>query len=504
MNRSTADRLFWLFFTLLSLFNLLVIRFSPLNLSPDEAHYWDWSRHLDWSYYSKGPLVAYLIAGSRLVFGDTEFGVRFPAFFCYAIFSAAFYYFLRRFFMPLYALLGWLALRSMLIFAQTGVVMTTDAPAALFWFLALASAYLAVIEERRTFWIYFGLSIGIGIAAKYTLLFLFFSTIAYLLIHPQLRNHLRSREFFIGLALMLVAISPIVYWNSQHDWVNFAHNSGHLIRDRGFAITLAYLVELIIGQAGLAGPIVFVGLCYAMVRGYQSWRRGDIAAGLLLFSCAPLAAFVVGISLTKRIYANWPLPLYIGALALFVHLLTQHRISWTKNKRIIRWGLILSGAMTVAAHLPVLGYTLGVPGKILPTKKLAGWSDLGAIVNKQVVLLSHDGQMPFITSDDYEDLSTLTFYGDPRSDYYCARLDNRRMNQYDIWGGWDRLQGRSGIVVLRSKDKIERLRPHFTSITPIEPQPTLHVEYSSTPLRDFYLFYAQGYDGSAPEYPTNF
>ena len=36
----------------------------PLDLAPDEAHYWDWSRHLDWSYYSKGPLVAWLIRAS--------------------------------------------------------------------------------------------------------------------------------------------------------------------------------------------------------------------------------------------------------------------------------------------------------------------------------------------------------------------------------------------------------------------------------------------------------
>src|SRR5947208_1514972 len=34
--------------------------YSPLDLSPDEAHYWDWSRRLDWSYYGKGPLVAWL------------------------------------------------------------------------------------------------------------------------------------------------------------------------------------------------------------------------------------------------------------------------------------------------------------------------------------------------------------------------------------------------------------------------------------------------------------
>src|SRR5437870_13319168 len=41
----------------------------PLDLAPDEAHYWHWSRHLDWSYYSKGPLAAWLIRASCEVFG---------------------------------------------------------------------------------------------------------------------------------------------------------------------------------------------------------------------------------------------------------------------------------------------------------------------------------------------------------------------------------------------------------------------------------------------------
>ena len=44
----------------------------PLDLAPDEAHYWDWSRHLDWSYYSKGPLVAYLIRASQAIFGPSS------------------------------------------------------------------------------------------------------------------------------------------------------------------------------------------------------------------------------------------------------------------------------------------------------------------------------------------------------------------------------------------------------------------------------------------------
>src|SRR5436189_6466417 len=62
----------------------------PLDLAPDEAHYWDWSRHLDWSYYSKGPLVAYLIRLSVMVTGSWSeqltgslmLAVRLPAVVC--------------------------------------------------------------------------------------------------------------------------------------------------------------------------------------------------------------------------------------------------------------------------------------------------------------------------------------------------------------------------------------------------------------------------------------
>src|SRR6266436_4065318 len=62
----------------------------PLNLAPDEAHYWDWSRHLDWSYYSKGPLVAYLIRAGCMLAGTWSrhltatdmLAVRLPAVVC--------------------------------------------------------------------------------------------------------------------------------------------------------------------------------------------------------------------------------------------------------------------------------------------------------------------------------------------------------------------------------------------------------------------------------------
>src|SRR5437870_1267637 len=65
-------------------------RDCPLDLAPDEAHYWDWSRHLDWSYYSKGPLVAWLIrlacelfgGWSEALVGNQMLAVRLPALLC--------------------------------------------------------------------------------------------------------------------------------------------------------------------------------------------------------------------------------------------------------------------------------------------------------------------------------------------------------------------------------------------------------------------------------------
>ena len=37
----------------LSLFRIYYITHGVIDLSPDEAHYWEWSRRLDLSYYSR-------------------------------------------------------------------------------------------------------------------------------------------------------------------------------------------------------------------------------------------------------------------------------------------------------------------------------------------------------------------------------------------------------------------------------------------------------------------
>src|SRR5262245_42918067 len=76
----------------LVLARLVVVIATPLEIGPDEAQYWRWSRTLDFGYYSKPQLIAWALALSSAVFGDGEWGIRFLAPILHGV--AAFFLFL--------------------------------------------------------------------------------------------------------------------------------------------------------------------------------------------------------------------------------------------------------------------------------------------------------------------------------------------------------------------------------------------------------------------------
>jgi len=58
---------------------LVALFVTPLELYPDEAQYWLWSRTLDWGYYSKPPMIAWTIWTTTAIGGDSEAWVRLAA-----------------------------------------------------------------------------------------------------------------------------------------------------------------------------------------------------------------------------------------------------------------------------------------------------------------------------------------------------------------------------------------------------------------------------------------
>src|SRR5262245_15891932 len=227
----------------------------PLDLAPDEAHYWDWSRRLDWSYYSKGPLVAWLIRASTSAFGNTMPAVRLPAVLCGRLLLASLYalavqiYGSRRLGVAVVAL----ALTLPPI-AAGATLMTIDAPFTCFWGWALVLGWQAAVQQRRWAWPTCGFVVGLGILAKYTMLLWLLSFALFLATSPGRRRLLAQPGFWVLVAAAAVCCTPILIWNVQHEWVGLRHvlgqtglQSARSIRWAGPAAYLAVQFGLLLG-----------------------------------------------------------------------------------------------------------------------------------------------------------------------------------------------------------------------------------------------------------------
>src|SRR5438132_8578671 len=122
------------------LFALTAYRFwfaTRLELVPDEAYYWLWSKHLAASYRDKGPAIGWTVALGTQLFGDTVFGIRFFA----VVLSTGIGWFLfllaRRMYDDRVALWCLLMAVVMPMMAVGAILMTIDSLSVFFWALAL-------------------------------------------------------------------------------------------------------------------------------------------------------------------------------------------------------------------------------------------------------------------------------------------------------------------------------------------------------------------------------
>jgi 4-amino-4-deoxy-L-arabinose transferase-like glycosyltransferase len=166
----------------------------PIDLSGDEAQYWDWSRNLDLSYYSKGPLVAYVIRASTALFGNHMPAVRYPALVLGVMTSVVTYLLALRLFRSDRVALGTVLLYHLVpMFVAGSVLMTIDPPFYFCWALATYLLTFAVFDGgRRWAWLAVGAVAGVGFLAKYAMFLWFLPAAIVLLVDRPSRRWLRT------------------------------------------------------------------------------------------------------------------------------------------------------------------------------------------------------------------------------------------------------------------------------------------------------------------------
>lgn len=315
--------------------------FCPYSLVEDEAQYWEWSRRLGLSYYSKGPGVAWLIWAATSILGTSEGAIRVGAALSGGITALA---------------VGGLAMdatgdrRAGLpaaacvllapIFQISSLLMTIDAPYVACWAVACWAGWRALRHGSSAAWIVLGAAVGAGFLFKYTMLLLLPGLLGFA-VYDRLRRgggderrdmHLLAKAAAAVLALL--GLAPVVVWNVGHEWVTVRHLLGHLgvaggdtgPRSGGWRFEPMWTVEFLGSQVALIGPVL-------LLMAYGAWsairaRRENVAQwrgqAFLLWCAAPILLFYLGLTFVSEGEGNWPMAGYVTLLAMAGWLVGMH------------------------------------------------------------------------------------------------------------------------------------------------------------------------------------
>ena len=414
------------FVLLLTALRVALLFASPLELYPDEAQYWVWSRHLAFGYFSKPPMIAWLIHLSTAIGGNGEAWVRLPAPLMHGLAAMA----LAGAGRAIYG--GWSGFWAAVIYsAMSGVqlscaVIATDAPLLAFLSLALwAYGVLWARRERRRSWaavLGLGLALGLAFLSKYAALYI----VGGMAMHAILDRRARaiwspSRLIAIATAALAIA-APNIAWNAAHHFQTLAHTAANadIGGDSDGSPGLRLLdprgpLGFILGQFGVFGPVMFAVLVWAVIPGRRSLEPED---WMLVWLGLPALVVVFAESILARANANWAVAAYAPGAVLAAGLLMRWR-AW----KTLGWGLAVQAFIALVFVVSVLNPALtDAVGAGNAFKRARGWKATADGVVSEAARARAGGDLSAVGVDDRFMFNALSYYARDAAGVPAGRL----------------------------------------------------------------------------------
>jgi len=362
----------------LALARLAALFHTPLELYPDEAQYWLWSRTLAFGYFSKPPMIAWAIRAATALGGDGEPWVRLPAVLFQAGAALVAFAVARRLHGSRTALAA-TALYSLAPGIQlSGMVVATDAPLLFFTGLALW-AYVALQDAaqrgRRLLAAGLGAALGLAFLSKYAAAYAVIGIGLHLALSPAARRSWSPAAAALAMGALLAILAPNLAWNATHGFATLQHTAADAHWTAGRLFNLGELGQFAGAQFGVFGPIPFGVLLIGC--GLLAWRRRLAAADVLLlcFTLPPLAIVAVQ-AFVSRANANWAgASLLPGAILVAAWL-----VRW-RARRLLIATLAIQAALAAAFFAivlqPRLADSLGLANGL---KRARGWAQTAEVV----------------------------------------------------------------------------------------------------------------------------
>ncbi len=379
--------------TLVVILSVLALRLgalllSPLGLHGDEAQYWAWSKNLDFGYFTKPPMIAWVIAATTTLFGDAEWAVRLSSAPIHALTSYLVFRTARIIFDSLTGFWASLIYGLMPAVWLSSQIVSTDVTLLLFWVIAL-NAWTHLRQEGQSWrWaVQLGVAIGLGLLAKYAMLFFLPALAICIVFDAPTRRALLNIKGLAVAALALALVTPNIIWNINHDFATLSHTADNANLGKSIPFHPEELLTFLASQFGVFGPVSFAVLLLAIWQAIRG-KLGERAKWLALFCLSPLLIISFQ-ALLSRANANWAVTTFVAGSILCAHA----GVTWAGlAKRALKWGVIVQSSVAVLLLGAILSPTVTNALPLLPNsvKRLRAWPETVSAL-QDVIAKGHDG-----------------------------------------------------------------------------------------------------------------
>ena len=314
LNLSLANLITFLAVISITIMRLYAVFVSPLDLSVDEAQYWLWSLTPEAGYFTKPPMIAWVISIGTSLAGSGEAGIRLMAPVFHGITALILWKLADELYHPMagrLAALGWVTLPAV---GLASVVISSDTPLLLFtsaMMLALSPLAMGRSLSLTTYSLA-GIMLGLGFLSKYAAIYSLISlgiSIGIIwLMNRQFRQLMRLRDWGVFLLSALIVISPNLIWNWQNGFATISHLE-HNANIRDASISIISGLHFLVSQAAVTGPVLLLAVVMAISTSVKH------KAFLLAFMAPPLIVITIQAMISEA-NANWAILAWPPAIIL--------------------------------------------------------------------------------------------------------------------------------------------------------------------------------------------
>ncbi len=345
---------------------LAAVYAARIDLVLDEAQYWTWSRDLAFGYFSKPPMIAWVIRGASDVCGQSEACIRAASPVLYTLASFMLYLTGRALYGPAVGFWSAIVFDTLPGVSYSSLLITTDVPLILFWTIALYAWVMLVKRQSMGFAVLLGVAIGLGLLTKQAMIYALLCMACHAAVSREARQALKGGRGVVVALLALALFTPNLIWNAEHGFPTVRHTAANIGWQHPYIHPMQVL-EYFGVQFGVFGPILMVVLLRT------AWREirhaSDPGKVLLLSFSLPVLALLTVQAIISRAHGNWSATAYPAATVLVTAVMLE------LNRRIlfgVSLGLHLAIAVLLAAA-PAFALQLPMFERIEFLSRVIGW-----------------------------------------------------------------------------------------------------------------------------------